>query len=194
MKKNKEKYTEITEIFTSLDLEMNQPSGKIIQIGAVIGNIHTGEILERFSVFVNPNEQLNPEITKLTKIKQEQADSGISLEEAYDQLKILHAKHKSFCNPITWGGGDSQELLKQLKEENPNFQGWCFGRRWVDVKTIFVSWRFANKQQIKGGLARSMSKVGLNFKGHTHDARWDAENTFYMYRKMLEFLSSIQRH
>jgi inhibitor of KinA sporulation pathway (predicted exonuclease) len=182
------------EIFTSLDLEMNQPSGRIIQVGAVVGNIFTGEILDRLSVFVNPHEELNPEIIKLTKIKQEQADNGVTLEEAYHQLKSMHLKHKSFVNCITWGGGDSKELGDQLKAENPNFTGWCFGRRWIDVKTLFVSWRFANRQPIQGGLARSMAKIGLNYQGHAHDARWDAENTFHAYRKMLELLSPIQSH
>jgi inhibitor of KinA sporulation pathway (predicted exonuclease) len=180
------------EIFTSLDLEMNQPSGKIIQIGAVIGNIKTGEILSKLSVFINPKEELNPEIIKLTKIKQVQVDAGLTLEEGYQHLKRMHEEFKSFCNPITWGGGDSKELLDQLKLENPNFQGWCFGRRWIDTKTLFVSWRFANGEQIKGGLARSMSKVGLQFRGHAHDAAWDAENTFYMYCEMLKKLTSIK--
>src|SRR5665213_3459183 len=103
------------EIFTSLDLEMNQPSGKIIQIGAVTGNIYTGEILERLSVFVNPKEELAPFIIELTKIKQEDVDSGLTLEEGYRLLQEMHVSHSAFCNPITWGGGDSVELVEQLK-------------------------------------------------------------------------------
>src|ERR1700688_4220861 len=95
------------EIFTSLDLEMNQPSQKIISIGATIGNIKTGEILDKLHVFVNPNEELNPFIVELTKIKQSDVDSAGTLEEAYLQLKEMHEKHKSFCNPIVWGGGVS---------------------------------------------------------------------------------------
>lgn len=185
------------EIFTSIDLEMNQPSRKIIQVGAVVGNISTGEILERFSIFVNPKEKLSKSIIELTKITQKDVDNGVTLEEAYHQLRALHKKHGSFINPITWGGGDSQELLNQLikplthkilvwlrlKERIES--GWCFGRRWVDVKTLFVSWRFANGQPIQGGLAKSMLKVGLRFNGQKHNARDDAENTFHMYRTML---------
>lgn len=166
---------------------MAQPSGKIISVGAVVGNIKTGEILENFHEFVNPKEKLTPFITELTKIKQSDVDSAGTLMDAYLGLKAVHKNHNSFINPITWGGGDSQEVGKQLRSEYgaiENFE-WCFGRRWIDVKTLFVSWRFANGQAIQGGLARSMTKVGLKFEGQKHNARDDAFNTFRMYRKML---------
>jgi|SRR5581483_130855 len=174
------------DVFTSVDLEMNQPSRKIIQIGACIGNISTGQVLEKLSVFVNPYEQLNPAITDLTKITQEDVDNGVSLETAYRQLQSMHEYYKAFVNPITWGGGDSQELLEQLQKENSSFQGWCFGRRWIDVKTLFVCWRLARKQPIQGGLARSMIKLSLTFQGQKHNAQDDAINTFRMYCAMLK--------
>ena len=102
-------YHKSIEVFTALDLEMNKPSGKIIQIGAVTGNIYTGEVLERLSVFINPNEEIDPFITQLTKIKQDDINSGSTLEEGYRLLQKMHEKHKAFCNPITWG---AEILLK----------------------------------------------------------------------------------
>ena len=173
------------EVFTALDLEMNQPSGKIIQIGACVGNIKTGQIFEKLRVYINPNEHLNPAITQLTKITQEDVNHGCTLEEGYRKLQRLHENYGAFINAITWGGGDSIELIEQLKAENPHFEGWCFGRRWLDTKTLFVSWRFANGKPIQGGLARSMTKVGLKFEGQKHDALDDSINTFRMYIAML---------
>lgn len=183
------------EIFTSLDLELNQnPEGaKIIQIGAVVGNIYTGEILERLSVFINPHEELLPFIIQLTKITQEDVDNGVTLEEAYGLLRDMHKRHSSFCNPITWGGGDSAELLAQLKKENPSFRDWCFGRRWIDTKTLYVTWRIANNKPPVGGLSKAMRNLGLQFKGHAHDATWDAENTFYTYVKLVKMMKSINQ-
>ena len=180
------------EIFTSLDLEMNQPSGKIISIGAVVGNIKTGEILDRLHIFVNPRELISPYITELTKIKQSDVDSAGTLEEGYNQLKEMHLKYQSYLTPITWGGGDTQELFMQLKEENPEFQGWCFGRRWIDAKTLFISWRISNGQPLQGGLAKCMTKVGLKFFGQKHKSVDDAENTFKIYLKLLELLKVIK--
>lgn len=176
------------EIFTALDLEMNQPSEKIIQIGACVGNIVTGDILESFSVFINPDEILAPRIVDLTGISQDDVDGGVPLLDGYLRLKEMHQRHGSFVNCITWGGGDSHELLRQLKQQDPDFQGWCFGRRWIDAKTLFVSWRIANGLAIQGGLAKSLPKIGLQFKGKKHNAKSDAENTFRMYQKLLQLL------
>lgn len=173
------------EIFTSLDLEMNQPSEKIIQIGACIGNLTTGQVLEKLSVYVDPGEPIAPYITELTKITDDDVRGAGTLEEGYRKLQKMHENYGAFVNPITWGGGDSKELFEQIKKENPHFEGWCFGRRWIDTKTLFVSWRFANGQPIQGGLARSMTKVGLAFQGQKHQAPDDAVNTFYMYRAMI---------
>lgn len=177
-------------IFTSLDLELNQnpiTGPKIIQIGAVIGNIETGEILEKFSRFVNPNQELESFIIQLTKIRQADVDYGVTLLEAYRDLQFLHEKHQSFCNPITWGGGDSLELLNQLKGENSGFSVWCFGRRWIDCKTLYVSKRVADGNSPSGGLSRAMAHQKVIFKGCAHRADDDALNTFNMYRHMIQY-------
>lgn len=196
------KYKKAIEIFTSIDLEMNQPSGKIIQIGAVVGNIKTGEILDSLSVIVNPHEQLGTcndietTITELTGITQEQVDAGVELEEAYLVLRDFHKKHGSFINPITWGGGDAEEVRQQLESEfsaeGKELPAWCFGRRWIDAKTLFVSWRFAHGQPIKSGLAKAMLKVGLRFQGRKHNALDDAKNTFIMYKRLLELFKPFE--
>lgn len=176
------------DIFTSIDLELNQnpTSGpKIIQIGAVVGNIRTGEILERYSAYINPQQALEPFIIQLTKITQEQVDSADTLLSAYMGLEEMHKRHNSFINPITWGGGDTTELYAQLKTENTNFSGWCFGRRWIDAKTLYCSYRIARGEDPSGGLAKAMTKFKLRFNGQKHNALADAENTFQIYKHML---------
>ena len=184
--------------FLALDLELNQPSNKIIQIGACVGDIETREILDTFSVFVNPNEELGycnggendgKTITDLTGITQSDVDNGVNLREAYLQLLDFSKDYNCFINPVTWGGGDSEEIRRQLYEDPNNSDiPWAFGRRWIDAKTLFVSWRFANGEPIKGGLARSMLKLGLQFQGRKHDAEDDAINTLLVYFKLLDLL------
>ena len=61
---------------------------------------------------------------------------------------------------------------------------------WIDTKTLFVSWRFANGKPIQGGLAKSMLKVGIKFEGRKHNATDDAVNTFRTYVRMLQLLKS----
>lgn len=170
---------------------MNQPSGSIIQIGAVTANLYTGEILEKLSVIINPRERISPYITNLTHITQEQVDAGKSLVEGYIQLREMHLKHNAFMNPITWGGGDSQELLDQLTYGGLLAEPveWCFGRRWIDVKTMHVAKQLANCKPVQGGLARSMTKYGLTFQGTKHDALDDALNTFLLFRHLIGRIS-----
>lgn len=124
--------------FISFDLEMNQPSRKIIQIGACIGNIHTANVSKKIRIYVNPQEEITEFITNLTGItnkiiKQE----GISIQDAYKTLCEIIKIEKPFMNPITWGRSDSIELRDELGITSDEF--FIFGRRWIDVKTLFIS-------------------------------------------------------
>ena len=56
---------------TCLDLELNQPSGKIIQIGAVVGDTDNGDILDRYRAYVDPGEPLQQFIIDLTGITED---------------------------------------------------------------------------------------------------------------------------
>ena len=170
---------------TSLDLEMNQPSGKIIQIGAVVGDTNTGEITQRLRIYVNPAEPIAQSMTELCGITQAQVDAeGVDLDTAYTQLKDWHRKHSDFMNPVTWGGGDSQLIYDQAGQATKD--DWCFGRRWIDAKTLYVSRTIARDDRVfSGGLSGSMKQLGLKFQGRKHDALDDAENTFKIYHHML---------
>lgn len=182
---------EVPTIFTSLDLELNQPSGKIIQIGAAIGHLATGEILEKFSCFIKIDEPLDERIIKLTGITESDLASGITLEEGYRQLAAIHINHKAFMNPIVWGGGDSLAIRHELEERDPDFfkeHNFCFGRRWIDIKTIYQMYRFANGLKMQSGLSKSLGRFGLQFKGKKHNALDDAVNTFLFAAKLLERL------
>jgi inhibitor of KinA sporulation pathway (predicted exonuclease) len=176
------------DVFTAIDLEMAQPSNKIIQIGAVVGRLSTGEILDKLSIFVNPNEQLSEYISKLTHITQADVDGGIQLPEAFARLEEFHKKHESFINPITWGQGDVKALLEQMVEYNVEFNKSLFGRRIIDVKNTYVDRRLANKEFPTGGLKKAMNRFGLKFKGIAHSADDDAENTFILYTNMIQLL------
>lgn len=172
-------------MLVSLDLEMNQPSGAIIQIGAVMGNLETGEIVSKFESKVNPSEVLAPAIIALTKISQADVDQAPHLVEAYFALNQWLGPYAELrvLNPLTWGGGDTETLRVQLNMER---ERWPFGRRWIDAKTLYVAWRMAQGKDISGGLARAMTKLGLAFQGQKHNALDDATNTFRMYRALLK--------
>jgi DNA polymerase III alpha subunit (gram-positive type) len=175
-------------IFMSLDLEMNQTDtdNKIIQIGAVIGNIESGLVLDKLSIIVNPGETVTSYITKLTGITDQQCRNGVYLPDAYARLIRFKDQYGAFINPIVFGGGDTECLKKQLAEYGPT--EWHLGRRWIDVKTLYVAFQLANGKPVQGGLKNVCKKFGVNFQGPAHDALQDSLNTFNLFVAILKLL------
>lgn len=171
-------------LIVALDLEMNQPSGRIIQIGAVLGNVVTGEVIAGFDAKVNPLEPLDERIAKLTGITADELAAAPTLASAGEALKEWLAPYaeQRTLNPLTWGGGDTETLRAQLGATD---ERWLFGRRWIDVKTLYAAWRMAQGKDVSGGLAKAMTKLKLAFRGRKHNALDDALNTFRMYRALL---------
>jgi inhibitor of KinA sporulation pathway (predicted exonuclease) len=178
-------------LVVSLDLEMNQPSGAIIQLGACIGELSSGLIIDSISIITNPNEALDPRITALTGISTAAVSGSSDLATGYDALAAWLDPYVGtrYLNPLTWGGGDSIYLRDQLGS-HVTHDRWLFGRRWTDVKTVFTAWRMAQGKPPEGGLARSMTKLGLSFEGRKHNARDDAINTFRTYIALMRLFNA----
>ena len=172
--------------FLALDLELNQPSSKIIQVGVAIGDKHTR--FEDYVVrkwYIDPQEPINEFINDLTGI----TDSDIranaySHEHVARELSELIREHKVFVNPVTWGGGDSVELLAEFCKNHADFPH--FGRRWIDVKTWYTYVMLTRGKAASGGLASAMGYFKMHFKGQAHRADVDAANTLALFFKLLD--------
>ncbi len=171
----------------SLDLELNKEGKEttdICQIGAVVGDLQTGEIFEELRIYIKTSKPLDPFIVTLTGITQEDLDTkGLSLVEGYEQLKTMAVKHEVYCNVVTWGGGDAECLRTQLGYDS---SGWAFGRRWLDVKTLFQLRQLSLGLKPQAGLAKAMTRVALKFQGRKHDALDDSRNTFLLAHHLLK--------
>jgi ATP-dependent DNA helicase DinG len=174
-------------LYMTIDAEMNQPSGNIIQIGYCVGDIFTGNIIESDTIFVNPQEQLTPYIMDLCGITQAQVDGGGTVKEGYLRLLDVATLHSLPTNIITWGCGDHECLRQQSGLAN---EKWRFGRRYTDVKTIWCAYAQANGLKMAGGLSTTMGKLGLEFAGRKHQAEDDASNTFDVYVELLRRIKS----
>lgn len=172
---------EAPPLLLALDLEMNQPSGRIIQIGAVVGDRLTGKVVSHFAVLTHPGEPLEQRIAKLCGIRPQELETAGSLEEGFAAFErwLQPFDEQRTLNPLTWGGGDTLELCRQLGHGQRHF-----GRRWLDVKTVFTAYQMARGEVGFGGLARALTKVGLRFEGRKHNAADDAKNTFYMWHRL----------
>ena len=176
----------------AFDLEMNQPSGRIIQIGAVVGNMATGEIVERLSVLVKPGEPLSPAIVKLTGITDAMLEErGVELMAAYTLLSNLKTKWSCSSLPLVWNAGmrgnDVEELAHQMREDGLmlgdgrvrlEHEPYYIFTGWRDVKGLYQEYCEANDIPARSGLAKSLLRAGLLFEGRPHDALFDALNTF----------------
>lgn len=172
----------------TLDAEYNQPSRKTIQIGAAVFNARNAALIERLEIYVNPFEPISEQIIRLTGIRDQDVSNGMNIQQAYEELKRFHAKHKCFRNPLVWGSGtrnDSShiydEYVEYVKANSPqaeydaeNFMGF----RIVDVKTVYQSVQLFENSKHGGGLKDSMKRFGLEFEGQEHTALADAINTF----------------
>lgn len=171
----------------SLDAEYNQPSTKTIEIGAAVYNSKSGELVDTFQIYVNPNEPIQPFITELTGIDDAKVATGVSILEAYEQLKAFHKKHKCFKNPILWGSGvrnDSGHIHTESGVKEENFMGF----RVVDAKTLYQSIQIYNNKLVKGGLHKACDTVGIGWDnqfGPEHRALPDAHNTFRIWHHMM---------
>lgn len=173
-----------TNVFISLDLEMSQPSGKIIELGYVIANLDSGEVLLKRGLICNPHEELSDFIVKLTGIHQADVEKGMEIDEAYNVLIEDYNQYKPWYQVVVWGEGDMRTLRSQISKESS--EKWTFGHRTLDVKTLYFAEALKKGLSYRGGLAKCMTRMGLRFFGTKHRACDDSENTFKLFRKFIK--------
>jgi DNA polymerase III epsilon subunit-like protein len=167
----------------ALDLEMNQPSQKIIQIAACCFQPESGELFETFNQYVNPNEPISEEIKNLTRITNERLVGKPDIVTA--AVSFCDFKSRLEINPIAivWGAGRSNDLYKIFDEsgvKNP------FSDRIIDVKATFqmLANSSAASMRKRTGLDSACGHLGIGWDdqfGLPHDALADAFNTMRVY-------------
>lgn len=185
--------------YIAIDLELNnkrdgtQP--KIIQVGAAVGNPWGSDSsILTYSWYLDPQEPIDPFITNLTGITNEIIrEESISHDAVAGRLSGLIKSNQCFVNPITWGGSghlsDAEELKNEFSERNIDFPH--FGRRIIDVKTLYVFHQLAKEKSTSNGLKKAMRSCGLTFEGEAHRADVDAYNTLRFFFYFLRSQSSI---
>ena len=167
----------------AVDLEMCQPSTKIIQIGAICFQSDNGSIVEVFDQLVDPGESITQEITDLTGIKNEDVAGKPNIVEAANNFNSLKTRLQANPIGIVWGAGRSNDVQKIYDESGVES---AFRGRILDVKGVFNMLANASNAQYrqKVGLRKALELVGMEWDsqyGPQHNAVADAYNTMKLY-------------
>jgi inhibitor of KinA sporulation pathway (predicted exonuclease) len=175
-----------------VDLELNQPSNNIIQIGAILCDVHSHQILDTFSIICNPEGELPSEfITNLTGITQEMVTNGVPLKEALKQFWDWVSNSNFSKTIVQWGEGDFRLLEKQSKERGVEVPRLTT----LNLKAVSAITRLHKGSKAKGGLHNTMELYNVPFYGNAHDGLVDAFNTallLFRLESMWKFASDVE--
>ena len=157
-----------------LDLELAQPSKKIIQIGATCLDLRSGTTIGNFMTFVNPEEELSPFIMDLCNISQKDVDNGEKLPNALMDFWNWTANTVNCRNLAAWGS-DVYLLIEASKDYEVIYPHKLKSLNIKEMASVMRTALPATKA--RGGLKSTMEAFGLTFEGRQHDALTDSLNT-----------------
>ena len=177
-------------IFCAVDIEADQPSNRVIQIGAVIYVIDKTElnIIDTFNVFLDWGIKPNWG-HKLRRGRGTLGDLLKPIIDSYDQSKIDHmTAFSDFWNwsinknktafYTQWGSGDLKAIIEQSKIKKYDNS--------INLKNTYVSMFGPSMGKKKSGLFNTCKKFDIEFEGQNHNAYYDALNTAYLHYEMVK--------
>jgi DNA polymerase III epsilon subunit-like protein/DNA-directed RNA polymerase subunit RPC12/RpoP len=174
---------EITEIYPSFYeenpqvLEYKCPN-EIIEIGAIKLN-RTMKEIDRFKAYIKPSiyKVLNPKISGMTGIKEEDLENGITFKEALDKLGSFIDEDTIICS---WAKDDIAELIRNADYHCLSSMEWLKG--YIDLQE-YCTKVLAEKKSMS--LKNALNKLRIKvFEQDLHDALNDAVYTAEVFRRI----------
>jgi len=173
----------------TLDLEMNQPSNKIIEVGITYGDLSSDpSAWGTKSWLIDPQEKISDFIIDLTGITNDMIDENPS--SLHDVFSWLQSRDDFEC-PVTWGDGDWRLLCSEFRQTGLDPRDLPYGRRHFDVKTIHTFVKMLRGQKVRGGLKSALNYWRIPFDGQAHRAGDDAFNTMVLLKKIYEYHQDV---
>lgn len=175
----------IEQNFIAIDLELNQPSNKIIQVGVAIGNSKQNPkdyTVEKW--YVDPEEPIDGFIIDLTGITNSDIRTNcVRHKTIAHELGEIIKQHDPWLQAVVWGFNDVGVLRKEFEERSVEFN--YLGGRWIDLKTVYNFLQFSKGQDPRGGLQKVMHQNNCWFEGSQHRADIDAQNTLKFWFELM---------
>lgn len=152
---------------------------EIIEIGAVMQDARTFEIVAEFQQLVRPvrHPVLTEFCRELTRISQSDVDAGVPYAEAIRSLSTWAAPFDDhlFCS---WGNYDRRQFQQDCAFHSVEYP---FGTQHLNLKEEFA--RATNSRRNKG-LSGALAGLGLEFSGQPHRGLDDARNIARIVRRV----------
>lgn len=185
--------------FTAIDLELDQPSNKIIQIGAVAFDTDNQKnpIMSSFSRYCDPGSPVNwthllsngktleqyldPDFRVLYELRK--MPTTLALSEFWKWQKDINVGKKF----VQWGTGDHRLILEESRTSQVNYPQRTRAFNLKDSYQLF--W-----QTTKGsGLTETCQSLGVSPPNPAHDAFQDALATGCVALHMFRQVSQLNR-
>ncbi|MBR1930981.1 MAG: PHP domain-containing protein, partial [Lachnospiraceae bacterium] len=171
----------LQEDFVVFDIEttgFSPVNNRIIEIGAV--KVSGGEIVERYSTFVNPNTPIPFEIEKLTGIND---DMVIDAPE----IHVILPEFLDFCEGCVLVAHNANFDMSFIME---NARRLGYPQDFTYVDTVGIA-RMLLPNQAKHTLDAVAKTLGVSLENH-HRAVDDAEATAHIFVKFIQMLAAQQ--
>lgn len=151
---------------------------EIIEIGAVKLDKFM-RVVETLKVFIKPTIYpiLNPRITEITGIGEENLKEGLNFRQAMDKLVSFFGEEPIICS---WAKDDIAGLVTNSYFHNYEDLSWM--KKYIDIQEYYTK-VFAEKKSpsLKNALDKLKIKVNEN---KLHDALYDAEYTAEVFKRI----------
>jgi len=145
---------------------------EIIEIGAVVIELATAEIVNRFQIYIQPvvNPQLTPFCKKLTGIKQSDVKAAPYFYDALKQFSEWLSRQSEVLGWASWGAYDRNQFdqdCNRHQQSNPLAQ---FNH--LNLKTAYA----AATQSRSKGMVNAFKEQNQDMIGRHHSGLDDAIN------------------
>lgn len=180
------------------DLEMNQPSGSIFQIGAVLCDFRKKTVLTEFNVYCKlpfisldgTREVLSTEVAQLCNIHEKFLnEQELEQYQALESFWTFVQNSNCGCWISSWGK-DYQDLLEAsetLAVSAPD------KLKVLDLKEMAAIFRTAHGGKTRGGLVNTLSLYSIPFCGTPHDAVSDSRSTAHLLFHWISLIEKIHK-
>lgn len=142
---------------------------EIIEIGACLLNVVTGQIEGKRSILVKPTRsKVSPFCTQLTTLTQEQVEEGILFSQACTILETDYSSKQRVW--ASYGDYDRRQFESQCASFGVPYP---FGAEHINIKKLFAAQTNWKKQV---GMAQALKKLNLPLEGTHHRGHDDAWN------------------